>query len=243
MPSTPEIVTIIAEATGAAVGTVRQLARCLGEAGMLGVRIRGRGHAKLEPIHVARMIAGLMALAGGIGITMPEVPDVVRRIEKISSAGLPFSVFAEDDRLVARPDGSVIQFIEFLLSIPPETLLRDLIKGIDTIGLTFGRADVYGWMKDTQATLANAESGGNIIIFGVTGDMLDSGLKRHVEIGIDDIEMIRASILPEGDRPNWLITDLDDVLNVQLPLDFRKESSPPDEAGGPLDDILPLGAS
>ncbi len=126
MASIREATEIIAEATGADIGTVRQLARCLGEAGMLGPRLPGRRAFQLEPLHIARMIIGLLAMAH-LGVrrdqrvitSMPIAAKLVPVIEKLEAEGPVDFDISEDERTgkaKITPRGGFTQWIVRMVS-------------------------------------------------------------------------------------------------------------------------------
>jgi len=217
MASIREATEIIAEATGADTGTVRQLARCLGEGGMLGPRLPGRKAFQLEPIHIARMIIGLLAM-GHLGVrrnqrvitSMPISAELVPMIEALETGGDPGIEYWENTKtgeLSEEYVGSFVGWIASMIELPKFAELR-----CDCIGLTFaGDGQFYAVMQTAP---------GERIIFGDMDAVEAHGLTRTVTITSSAIAKVAAAIAPD---------------------EAQTESGPQAEANEPLRSAPPSG--
>ena len=204
MASIREATEIIAEATGVDEGTVRQLARCLGEAGMLGPRLPGRKAFQLEPLHIARMIIGLLAL-GNLGerrnqrviASLPLAAEMVPVIEALEAEGEPTIdtwLNEETSEEFETLGGSLVRWVAFMIERPDdaENLCQD-------ISITFAADSQYYaiWNRPIGAEEPPEVEDLRQTIFGDMDAVEASGLTRTVKIDGTAIAKVAAAIAPE----------------------------------------------
>ncbi len=200
MASIREATEIIAEATGADIGTVRQLARCLGEAGMLGPRLPGRRAFQLEPLHIARMIIGLLAM-GHLGVrrdqrvitSMPIAAELVPVIEKLGAEGPVDFDISEDERTgkaKITPRGGFTQWIVSMVSWLDDHSFAE--KFCEAASITFASdGQFYARLELRHG------SDSHTIVFGDAVVVEAAGLTRTVTITGSAIAKVAAAIAPD----------------------------------------------
>jgi hypothetical protein len=187
MAAVAEVCQTISEVAGVPRRTVDHLARRLGEAELLPRGPRGRNAPHFEGIHIARLLVGVMTIANGIDYTSARIALSVKRIEELSQGGeARFDIYTDGDlddpqsKMMMVPAGS---FIEMVASCIRWTRFGVSKGGPSAIGLTFGGGNVYGWVEsDLGKTGVNHVSDIRRVDFGVTEDVLKSGMKQEVRV-------------------------------------------------------------
>ena len=192
MASIRETWEILAEATGVDVNIVRQIARYLGEADLLGPRIPGRRPFQLEPIHTARLIVGLLAM-GSMGRPMTGMPELVPVIEALEEhGGVDFDI-SEDERTgntKITPRGGLTQWIIAMLFVSEDRSFAE--KFCEAASITFASdGQFYARLKLRRG------SGSHTIIFGDAVVVEAAGLTRTVKITGSAIAKVAAAIAPD----------------------------------------------
>ncbi len=200
MANSRQMAAIIAQETGAPIGTVRHVARRLGEARLLGPRnARGRAAPDLKPVQVAYLLVGLMAVADGLGEGTVQVGDVVQRVAALAEGSTGRAKFYEDNETgeITGEFGSFIDAVAFLLTIEPTELAK--ING--AIGLTIWANGMGAWVR----TYHDSDDG-NVQIKGsefcASTDAPPRGQQRHIELSFGDIARITSEILAERKNSN-----------------------------------------
>lgn len=195
MANVREITEIVAEATGASIGTVRHVARRLGEARLLGPRIaRGRAAPDLKPKHVAHLLVGVMVVADGLGEGAVQVGDVVQRVFTLGrgSTGKARLKRNKETGEVIGEFGSFIDIVAYLLIMQPNALLGE--RG--AIGLTIDANGLRAWVRtDTEEEAGTAHI--NNQIFSDHPNTSPQGLQRKIELSFADIAKITSAILAQ----------------------------------------------
>jgi hypothetical protein len=187
MAAVAEVCQTISEVASVPRRTVDHLARRLGEAELLPRGPRGRNAPHFEGIHIARLLVGVMTIANGIDYTSARIALAVKRIEELSQGGeARFDIYTDGDlddsqsKMMVVPAGS---FIEVVASFIRWTRFGASKDGPSAIGLTFGGGNVYGWVEsDLGKTGVNHVSNIRRVDFGVTEDVLKSGMKQEVRV-------------------------------------------------------------
>ncbi len=216
MASIRETWEILAEATGVDVNIVRQIARYLGEADLLGPRIPGRRPFQLEPIHTARLIVGLLAMSS-IGRPMTKMPELVPVvIEALEQDGAVDFDISEDERTgkaKITPRGGFTQWIVRMVSWLDDHSFAE--KFCEAASITFASdGQFYARLELRRG------SGSHTIIFGDADAVEAAGLTRTVKITGSAIAKVAAAIAPD---------------------EAQQESGPRAEASEPLRSASPSG--
>jgi hypothetical protein len=190
MAAVAEVCQTISAAAGVPLRLVEYLARRLGEAGQLPRGPRGRHAPHFEAIHIARLLAAVMVVADGIDFTGASIALAMTRIEALSQGGEGrVDVYVDGDlddpqsKMVLRPAGSFLEMVAHCI--------RRTRSGVSTgspsaIGLTFGGGSVYGWVEfNLGETGVNRVADIRRVDFGVTEDLLKSGMKQEVRVERD----------------------------------------------------------
>jgi hypothetical protein len=189
MAAVAEVCQTISEVAGVPRRTVDHLARRLGEAELLPRGPRGRNAPHFEDSHIARLLVGVMTIANGIDYTSARIALSVKRIEELSQGGeARFDIYTDGDlddpqskiMMMVVPAGSFIEVVAFCIRWTRFGVSKG---GPSAIGLTFGGGSVYGWVEaDLGKTGVNHVSDIRRVDFGVTEDVLKSGMKQEVRV-------------------------------------------------------------
>jgi hypothetical protein len=219
MASIRETWEILAEATGVDVNIVRQIARYLGEADLLGPRIPGRRPFQLEPIHTAHLIVGLLAMSS-IGRPMTKMPELVPVIEALEQDGAVDFDISEDERTgkaKITPRGGFTQWIVSMVSWLDDHSVAE--KFCEAASITFASDGQFYARLELRR---GSGSGSHTIIFGDADAVEAAGLTRTVKITGSAIAKVAAAIAPD---------------------EAQAESSPRAEASKPLRSASPDAAA
>ena len=130
MASVRQVVTTISEVTGVPRQTVNNVARRLGEAGMLPRGPRGRHAPEFEARHVVRVLLGTMVLAtDALNTPAGKVPAAVATIQALErrpdASDEKTNVFKKDDKKRASMFWSNYPFVDvvakFLVAYAPKS--------------------------------------------------------------------------------------------------------------------------
>ena len=193
MANVREVAEIIAQKTGAPIGTVRHVARRLGEARLLGPRnARGRAAPDLEPIQVAYLLVGLMAVADGLGEGAVQVGDAVQRVAALAEGSTGEAHLYKDSETgeITGEFASFIDAVAFLLIVEPTKL-----EGVTSeVGLTIHADGVRAWVRTNQ----EADNGEVLVrdtVFSASTDAPPRGLQRQIVLSFGVIAKITSAIL------------------------------------------------
>jgi hypothetical protein len=203
MAAVAEVCQTISTAAGVPLRLVEYLARRLGEAGQLPRGPRGRHAPHFEAIHIARLLAAVMVVADGIDFTGASIALAMTRIEALSQGGEGrVDVYVDGDlddpqsKMMLVPAGS---FLEMVAHYIRWTRSGGSKGGPSAIGLTFGGGSVYGWVElNLEGTGVNHVADIRRVNFGVTEDLLKSGMKQEVRVDRDVLSRLGELL---GDIP------------------------------------------
>jgi hypothetical protein len=189
MAAVAEVCQVISETLNVPRGTVDHLARRLGEAGLLPRGPRGRNAPHFGATHIARLLVGVMATAEGIYHTSASVVPAVKRIAELSQGGeARVDVYADGD--LDDPQSSIMlvpagSFVEVVAHRIRWTRIETNKDELSAIGLSFGGGNVYGWIEfDLGKTGINRVSNIRRVDFGITQDVLKSGMRQEVRVEV-----------------------------------------------------------
>ncbi len=205
MANVREVAEIIAQETGAPIGTVRHVARRLGEARLLGPRnARGRAAPDLKPIQVAYLLVGLMAVADGLGEGAVQVGDAVQRVAALAEGSTGVAQLYKDSETgeITGEFTSFIDVVAYLLMVEPTKL--DGATG--EVGLTIHANGMRAWVRTNQEA-----DRGNVLVrdaeFSASTDTPPRGLQRQIVLGFGDIAKITSAILALRERHKTAFED------------------------------------
>jgi hypothetical protein len=190
MAAVAEVCQTISTAAGVPLRLVEYLARRLGEAGQLPRGPRGRHAPHFEAIHIARLLAAIMVVADGIDFTGASVLLAMTRIEALNQGGEGrVDVYVDGDlddpqsKMMVVPAGSFLDLVAHSIRWTRSGVSKG---GPSAIGLTFGVGSVYGWIEfNLGETGVNHVADIRRVDFGVTEDLLKSGMKQEVRVERD----------------------------------------------------------
>src|SRR4051812_4505904 len=202
MAAIAEISQNISEVTKVPLGTVKHIARRLGEDELLPRGPRGPNAPDFGDIHIARLLVGVMTIANGIDHTGANIARAVKRIEDLSKGGVPrVEIHVDGDpddpmvKSVLIPTGSFVETVAYFIRLTQNPVGLDRINRrigrLLAIGLTFGGGAVYGWIEFASgATNLNHVSDVRRINYGIMGDVLASGMTQDVRVGFDALRRL-----------------------------------------------------
>ena len=193
MANVREVAEIIAEKLGAPLGTVRHVARRLGEASLLGPRnARGRAAPDLNWEFTAYLIVGVMAVADGLGEGTVQVGKIAQRVATLAKGTTGKADIYRDNKTgeVIVEYGSIIDAISHLLKINP-TLVNEK-NG--SVGLTIDAAGIRAWVENITVS-EDGKPQVSRITFGASANETPRGLKRDIVLSFSDIAAITSEIL------------------------------------------------
>jgi hypothetical protein len=190
MAAVAEVCQTISEVAGVPRRTVDHLARRLGEAELLPRGPRGRNAPYFEDSHIARLLVGVMTIANGIDYTSARIALSVKRIEALNQGGEGrVDVYVDGDlddpqsKMMVVPAGSFLDLVAHSIRWTRSGVSKG---GPSAIGLTFGGGSVYGWIEfNLGETGVNHVADIRRVDFGVTEDLLKSGMKQEVRVERD----------------------------------------------------------
>ena len=205
MPNIRETAEIIAKETGAPIGTIRHVARRLGEARLLGPRnARGRAAPDLNHVQVAYLLVGVLAVGDGLGEGAVQVGDVVQRAAALAEGSTGRAKFYADNE-TGKITGEFTSFIDavvYLLTLEPTKLAGET----GAIGLTIWSDGMRAWVRsykksdDGSVSFSDDE-------FCASTDAPPRGLLRHIELGFGDIARITSEILARREHGDTAFED------------------------------------
>lgn len=198
MANIREIAEIIAQETGAPIGTVRHVARRLGEARLLGPRnARGRAAPDLDHVQTAYLLVGVMAVADGLGEGAVQVGDVVQRVAALAKGSTGKVQFYQDNKTgdITGEFGSFIDVVGYLLALEP----TKLAEAANAIGLTIWPDGMRAWSRMYQKSDDGNVSFTDDLHYAST-DAPPRGLQRHIELSFSDIARITSAVLARREQ-------------------------------------------
>jgi len=203
MAAVAEVCQTISAAAGVPLRLVEYLARRLGEAGQLPRGPRGRHAPHFEDIHIARLLVAVMVVADGIDFTGASVLLAMTRVEVLSQGGEGrVDVYVDGDlddsqtKMTLVPAGSFLETVAHCIRGTRPGVSKG---GPSAIGLTFGGGSLYGWVEfNLEETGVNHVADIRRVNFGVTEDLLKSGMKQEVRVERDVLSRLGKLL---GDIP------------------------------------------
>ena len=215
MANAIEVSREIADATGVALATVENIARRLGEGGLLPRTGRGRHAAQFGPNDIAILLVGVMAVITDAAETpASHVRAAVARIAELSIGG-PMGIAAYFDAAGRRevvPAGAFIANVASFIKWPvlrinqPAMAVDDdhapTVGRILALGLQFGGGTVVGWIE--TAPDPRVDNVARRTYFGQTRGAITTGMVREVRVGVDVLDRLGGLLDQHDERQDEL---------------------------------------
>lgn len=203
----------VSDITGFPQSTVETTVRRLGEADLIARGTRGRRPPDVSSENLARILIALMTVADGIDGSTARVVQAVERTSGLKCDGslkmtLSDSIYElEHPTLVVRRGsflGQVTHLLKHCADRDAASTLKSLVR---SIGLTFGKAGVLGWLELSQAEAEFREgqiqympSMGDMrrVIFGNADPENLSGMTREARLSIGALTELAQLALPDS---------------------------------------------
>jgi len=199
MATGPQIRGEIAKLTGVSESVAETVNRRLGEAELLPHRRRGRHAEHYQPIHVARLLVGVMAVSDAFGTTVTGAPHVLQRLSALQRTRGGGIVLKSEDgthrEKIARGGNFVDAVADIITSMRGETDISDDVRARKwRIGLAYGAGSYLAYVGE-EANPAH--------------------LIDYVRPGDDPARILGASMVQNVHVTGEVLRALADILEVE----------------------------